>query len=119
MTIKHHDDQEPDENLGSTIMCRIRSMRAASIVDSFRQSRVDSEASTFQIGNEPMSKLTVWRLFPASQRAAAPNKKHEKQRMKHRPRPRFDARVLAAAGPEHQPGQGVVSRQRAVIAIEP
>jgi hypothetical protein len=70
-------------------------MRAASIVDSFRQSRVDSEASTFQIGKEPMNKLTVWRLFSAFYRIAAPNRKHEKQDMKHPviPMSRFDARV--------------------------
>jgi hypothetical protein len=63
-------------------------MRAASIVDSFRQSRVDSEASTFQIGKEPMNKLTVWRLFSAFYRIAAPNMKHPVI-----PMSRFDARV--------------------------
>jgi len=31
--------------------------------DSFRQSRVDTEASTFHFGKERMNKLTVWRLF--------------------------------------------------------
>jgi hypothetical protein len=43
--------------------------------DSFQQTLVDSEASTFHFGKKPMNKSTAWRPYFCT---ASTNKNHEK-----------------------------------------